>query len=374
MSNDLILIEKLNAVDLFKNEEAVQDILSKIEKEAKSVIPDISTDQGRKSIASMAYKVARTKTALDDLGKDLTETARKQIDAVNKGRKEIRDRLDVLKDEVRAPLTEFEEREKRRIAEREDRIQAIINLNRFEFLIQPSSQDIADNLDIALKLYETSDDGTPYNWEEFQYRAEEAYKKTIASLKTRYEAVIKREEEAAELEKLRKEKEEREKREHEERIAENARLEAERKALAEAALVAAKAKAEQERIQAEKLAAEQALIEAEKKAEQDRKEAVERERKAKEQAEIDRIAAEKKAAEEKEAAVQAERDRQEAEKKAEQDAIAKREADTKHRARINGEARDDIKFALSDGYSEEPATAIVTAIVKGQIRNVKINY
>ncbi|OCS62006.1 hypothetical protein BBZ50_02590 [Escherichia coli] len=36
-----------------------------------SFVPDITTAKGRKEIASLAYKVAQTKTYLDGLGKDL---------------------------------------------------------------------------------------------------------------------------------------------------------------------------------------------------------------------------------------------------------------------------------------------------------------
>ncbi|OJW20518.1 MAG: hypothetical protein BGO51_21990 [Rhodospirillales bacterium 69-11] len=82
-------------------------------------------------------------------------------------------------------------------------------------------------------------------------------------------------------------------------------------------------------------------------------------------------AAEKAAKEAEERAAQKERERIEAEKKAEADAAAKREADKKHRARINNEALGGLVAA---GLTEDQGKAVVEAIAKGQIPNVKITY
>ncbi len=79
-----------------------EDILTKLETEvrARAAKLDISTDFGRKEIASLAYKVARSKTALDKSGKDLTEDIRKQKEAIDAERRKVTERLDSLKDEV----------------------------------------------------------------------------------------------------------------------------------------------------------------------------------------------------------------------------------------------------------------------------------
>ena len=49
----------------------VDSILERIFAEARSTPRDISTPAGRDAIKSLAYKVARSKTALDDMGKKL---------------------------------------------------------------------------------------------------------------------------------------------------------------------------------------------------------------------------------------------------------------------------------------------------------------
>lgn len=69
-------------------------------------------------------------------------------------------------------------------------------------------------------------------------------------------------------------------------------------------------------------------------------------------------------------------DRIEAERKAEAEAAAKREADKKHRAKINNEAIDALVTVLAgDTYlARTAATAIIEAIAKGTVPHVKISY
>ena len=65
--SELIQIENLNAIEIFKVG-GIDAILKTIESEVVDFIPDISTDKGRKEIASRAYKVAQSKTAIDAAG------------------------------------------------------------------------------------------------------------------------------------------------------------------------------------------------------------------------------------------------------------------------------------------------------------------
>ena len=76
---------------------AMDALLARIETDALALAPDLTTAASRKEIASLAFKVARSKTALDKIGADLIEDARKHVDAVNATRKTARDRLDALK-------------------------------------------------------------------------------------------------------------------------------------------------------------------------------------------------------------------------------------------------------------------------------------
>src|SRR3546814_249076 len=110
MSN-LLPIDQINAVDVFTSG-GLDSLLGRIRAEVSNVIADVSTDAGRKFVASQAYKVARSKTAIDDAGKELVAGWKKQSAVVDAERKRARDTLDALRDEVRKPLTEWEESEK----------------------------------------------------------------------------------------------------------------------------------------------------------------------------------------------------------------------------------------------------------------------
>lgn len=54
---DLVVIEKQNAMAVFTTKEQLDPIIEAIEKEARSLVPDVSTRKGRDAIASMAHKV-----------------------------------------------------------------------------------------------------------------------------------------------------------------------------------------------------------------------------------------------------------------------------------------------------------------------------
>ena len=89
--------------------------------------PDTTTEAGRKEIASLAYKIARSKTAIDEAGKALNEDARKRINTVDEARRAVRTRLDKLRDQVRAPLTAWELEEEARVERIRSSIERLAN-------------------------------------------------------------------------------------------------------------------------------------------------------------------------------------------------------------------------------------------------------
>lgn len=98
----LVVIEPTTAVALFTEGQGVAELLADIRQKATSLVPDITTAKGRKEIASVAHAVARTKTYLDGLGKEQTDKFKEIPKRIDANRKQIRDTLDALKDEVRA--------------------------------------------------------------------------------------------------------------------------------------------------------------------------------------------------------------------------------------------------------------------------------
>jgi hypothetical protein len=190
----LVLVQNRNPQDIFTTPEIIQGLLAMVGTAARDFTPDLTTDKGRKEIASRAFRVAKTKTYLDDLGKE--EVARlkelpKQIDA---GRKALRDGLDQLRDEIRVPLTDWEA-EQERIAHEAAEVEAAAALAR----------QIENDHELGLLLNEVYDrkaeDRRKAKEQEARERderiAKEAREKAEAEAKAALEASARREQEAA---------------------------------------------------------------------------------------------------------------------------------------------------------------------------------
>ena len=71
MSNELIVIEESKALAVFSNENGLDPIIQQAKDLVDGFEHDLSTGAGRKRTASLANKVAKLKTRLDGMGKDL---------------------------------------------------------------------------------------------------------------------------------------------------------------------------------------------------------------------------------------------------------------------------------------------------------------
>ncbi len=328
----------------------VDALLASIAERARAVKPDVSTKQGRGEIASLALKVAKSKTLLDDMGKQLVADWKARSSQVDAERRKVRDFLDALKEEVRAPLTKYEQDEKERIAEHEAALAMITQ--------GPGSTELtAENLAVRLAYLR---DYPPRNWQEFAQRAADTLAAEIARTEALHADAVKREAEVAELARLRAEQEERDRKEA-------ARLQAEREAriAAEAAEKAKRAAEEEAARKADEyrrnVEREAAAAEAAKKAAEDRAR----------QAEAARVAAEQRAEREKAEAVEAEQRRVAAVKKAEEEAAAKRVANQAHKASVN---REVLAALVGCGVTDDLGKVIIASIVRGEIPHVSIAY
>lgn len=318
---DLVVIEKHNAMAVFTTKEQLDPLIEAIEKEARSLVPDVSTKKGRDAIASMAHKVARSKTYIDNAGKDLVAELKALPKQIDESRRIVRERLDSLKDEVRRPLTEWEAEQERLKAEEAARIKAEEDRKQFE----------ADH-EMALLMDKDFD----RELEEQRRLAEQAQRERDEQLKREAAEQAKREAEAR----------------HRAELEAAARREAEEKARAEAA--------ERQRIETEQRAQREAE-EARQRAEREKEAAIAAEqRKAQEEAE--RI---KRAAEAKEAA-------RLAEEKRIADETAKREADVKHRKTVGTEIVNALLANTS--LTREQAIEVLTALKDGLVPRAKIHY
>lgn len=325
----LVEIPKKDALAFFVTDGAIDPILARVKREIDKFVPDAATPSGRKAIASMAHKVARSKTALEAVGKELADEQKaipKKIDAT---RAKIKAQLDQWRDEVRKPLTDWEAAENARqarhlgiIAEmkaRADRASAP----------DATSAVVRRNLDavIAIEIGPHCD--------EYQDLYAATKQAAIAALTDAFARLEKREREQQELEALRAQAAERAAAERIEQIkkeaVEAARLEAENDA----------------RLAAKQAADAAALKEARHKAE-----VAELERKA-----IEAASAAKRELDEK---LQAERA-----------AEAKRAADIEHRAKIN---RAILKVFVDHGIDEATAKSVIKLIATGSVPNASISY
>ena len=357
------------------------DILGKLRDKVLAHKPDISTVAGRKEIASLAHEVASSKMDLIRLGKSLTEGWRKQTAAVNAECKTIEEKMDALKEQVRAPLTAFENAEKARVKAHEDALDAIKAAPDY-YYSGKTSAELAERLE-HLEHY-------PYrDWQEFSQRAADTLAIEIDTCRVALSSARRAETEAAELDRLRAEQAERDRlaaiqrqQEREARIAleaaERARQEAEAKAKREAEEAARKA--EDERLQAlaaaraEQERGERQAREAEAraaKAEADKMAAIEAGRIAAENAERRQREAAEAAAKREAEAVERERQRQAAEAKRIADEAAAREANRAHKSKIMREAKESL---IEAGLPEELAVIAVKAIVAGQIKHVRVEW
>ncbi|HIF3525633.1 TPA: hypothetical protein ACXZX0_000420 [Salmonella enterica] len=255
-SKELVLVQLPAPADLeaaFISDEYISNLIADIRQKALSVVGDVNTVKGRGVYISMASTVRRTKTAIDEAGKNLVAEMKKRPALVDASRKKVRDALDELAVEIRRPATEWEAEQERIKAEEAARVKAENDRKQFE-----------SDHEIALLMNDAFD-------REAKEKAEEAERQRIA-----HEEELKRQ------------------------AAEQARREAEEKAAAE--LAAAKKREEDAiatRAQAEllaKQAQERAEQQAQERAEQEAKDAAAKaEAEAKEAA---RLAEEKRIADE----------------------------------------------------------------------------
>lgn len=328
-----------------ETKDGLRAIINDIKQKVKSLVLDPTTEKGRAEIKSVAYNVARTKTTLDDLAKQAIEHHQSIVKATNEQRRQLREELDALKEEVRQPVTEYENREKERVRTRTEAIDSIDGL-----VLRIHNATTPDEV----KEVTLPESFATMDWMEFEAIAKPKIAEFEHIKADRLARLIKAEQERKELEELRRKQAEEEQRKREAEIAKKAAKEAEERARRQAE---EKAKAEQE-AREKKEREERERIEAER-----RKEREEAEAKVK-AAEEARLKAEQEAKAKEDARIKAE-----AEAKAEEERRAKDKANRKAKCR---EAAESLKSAT--GIDEETAVKVVKSIVDGKITNVSIKF
>lgn len=328
---------KETALAVFKEDQGLDPYLKTIRQEVDAFLaepPSLDTNKGRQAYASMAHKIARSKTAIDGVGKELVADLKELPKKIDAERKRWRDTLDGWRDEVRGPLNEWEAADEARRA----RHGQAVDLLRWT----AADLDELDSTELKERLATAEATKVDESWEEYEAEAHRVKEVTVSTLRV---AVQKREQyeaEQAELARLRAEQEAREQKEREQRIAREAEERARREA--------------DERAQAEREAAARREQEAKDAAERREREHQEALAKAQRDAEL---------------AAQRERERHEAQQRHQQEEAARRQADKEHRARVN---RAAMQAMIDGGMPADCAKQAVTLIAKGEVPAVTINY
>lgn len=314
---------------------------------------DISTAAARDRIKSKAQSIRTRKAAIDRTRKGLTEHWRNQTAAVNAAGKVLEAEYDALIEQVRAPVTAWEQAEAKRVAEA-DRILAELEAAG-TVTFGETSQHVQQRLDEIR--------GINLNPEVLGVRIEMATDlrdEAVTALTDAIAGLKAQEAQAAELERLRAEQAAAEERRRQE--------EAERQA---AAAREAAAKAEQERLERAKAeAAEQAKREAEEAARREQEARDAEARRQVEEAEARAAEAERAAAAERQRIADLEA-AQRAAADAEAQEKARREADIAHREQVIDAAAEAIAKL---GLTKKLATAVVNAVAAGNVPNMEVRF
>lgn len=322
-------------------------LLAGIKIAVESFHGDIATREGRDEIASFAYKLARSRTALDAAGKRVNDNLKKLPKVIDANRRRAWEILEGWQKRIRQPLDDFESREKVRADRHLSAIERLRGTGSGEFPITMTSVEIRA---ILANLQDMTIDAETCEEFETDYRIER--EQACARVARSILAKETWERDQAELARLRAAAEAQEAAERE-RQAEASRIERERQAEIDREREAREAAEMRERT------AETARITAENEA----RLAAER---------TSREAAEREAAELR---------RQDAARAADAAEAEKRERSIKHRAAVHREAADainnvlrDVGFGVASLEPDQVSVAIVKAIAKQQVPGITVEY
>ena len=360
----------------------LKPFLQMIKDEVCGEVPDLSSRKGRERIASLAATVSKRKVAVEKPGREYLRSIKELPKIIEAELREFVRDADALRDEIRKPLTDWEEAE----AAKKLEIEAWVG----ELRLDPQIISAADSeyLKISIGAFE----GIVIDGEwlgEYEAEALRLKADTLAALREALERRTQYEAEQAELLRLRAEAEAQAQRDRDAEIArvaaEKARLQAEQQAQAERDAAARREQELLDQAAATQRAAAQAALDAEAAAERQRLQLelqAEQSRAAAAQAEASRVAAEQRAEQERLASIRRQEEAVEQARLAEvaranaaADEILRqqqeRQADVAHKSKILGEAKQAL---IGMNVSEELAKAIVLKIARGEVPNVSIQF
>lgn len=346
-------VTELPSLPVAYSAESLEDLFAKVEAEVKAHVPDLETVEGRKHIKSLAAKISSSKTAIDKPMRDYLREIKALPKVVEKNARESVERFDALRDATLKPLNDAQAAQ--------DEI-----IERMDEIVRMCSQDGLQSDTVR----EWCGEVTAVNvettfWPELQKKAKASQDGAMSAVTVTIERLVASEVQTAELERLRKESEENAQRERDRQIAEAAAQKAqeEERQRAEQRILDERNKAEQDRLaklkaEQDKADAERRLKDAEAKAKADAELA---EAQAKERERVAAENAKKYAAEQQ--ALELQRQKEEEQRRAD---------DKQHRITVNRAALAGL-IAHAE-LTEDQAKAVITAVAKGLVDNMKVIY
>lgn len=335
--------------------------LAKLEEDNTKVIFDYESKKGNAEARSHVHKLRLSKGALERTRKAEKSESLKIGKAIDSEAAALEVRIEAMIKVHQDEIDKIEKREADRVAELKERVQwfGIIGVDAV------TSAQLTQAID-RIEREVIGDD-----FEEFKADALILKDSSLQALRVRRFDAIKKEEEAAELARLRAEALAREQADRDAAIAKAAEDRAKAEAEAKAdKLAAAAAKAIQDaenKASAEREASARRELELKLAAETAERRRVEQEQAAT-QAKIDAEARSKRQAAE---AVEREKERVAAVARAEAAELAKREANKAHKGKVN---RTALAALVEGGMTEECAKLCITLIASGKVPAIAINY
>ena len=336
----------------------LEEHFKKVEAEVESEVLDVTTEDGRKRIKTIAADINKSKNVLDEPMRAHLRALKAIPKVLEKNARDSKARFELLRESVLEPLSKAQEFQ--------DELLGWLNN-------VPTNCSAPDVTSKTLKFYLSEIEKIDKNaiWKELQKKFKVAIENATTTTTVTLERVEQQEKQAAELEMLRKQQADAEKKENDRLVAEAAT----KKATEDAERKAAQEKQDAERRAVEAKQREEEAKQAEAKAKRDAEIAEEKRKqeaidnkKREEQALVDAKKREEEAARK---AADDERVRLEEVAAQERQDAEDRANDKKHRSAVN---RANLVALISEGFTEEEGKRFITAVAQGKLPDVKIMY
>ncbi len=196
----LVTIPKGGVKDLFTDAELLDQLFGIIEAKVAGHVPDLTTAKGRQETVSLAFKVTKTKTYLDDLGKEIVTEYKAVPAKIDAGRKTMRDRMDAIATKTRQPVTDWESVRVQRRAQIEE-IRAAGKASFMDLTVEQFEVRMLALKDLGVRIFP--------HFEELEQEAWDAQEEAMGALAAAQNQRLAYDKEQAELARLRLEAEER---------------------------------------------------------------------------------------------------------------------------------------------------------------------